>query len=268
MYFYGPLLFCLLTIGGWAQNALQKKGWYVGLTGSPDYAYRLLKNDGGSTWQDVFNIRDSIERPKIAFTVGITVLKQFNDRMSLDMGILFSEKGEKTREYGMNPILDFVPNRQQVRYNTNYLEIPLKFNYYLLDREISPYLTGGISGNVFLYEKVTMHNTYYIHNPDGSTDIRKEMTTKEIPPGIAPIDTEIKERGYYRVNAQLQVGFGIDFTRNRVKIKLEPLFKLSLSDVNNEPLNRKFYSIGLNAGIFFKTKADKNLRVRHARGLE
>ncbi|MBS1638056.1 MAG: outer membrane beta-barrel protein [Bacteroidetes bacterium] len=253
-----PFLLFLLNSGS-AQNVKTRKLWCFGIVGAPEYAYRTLKNGGGITSKDLFNTRDSIECPKVAYSIGIDIQRYLSPKFILEFGAFYSMKGENTKTYSMQSTIASYPTSQKVKYQTSYLEIPLKINYRFTTRQISPYVTGGISGNIFLTEQVTEYNSYSYYGLNGPTNtvVHYNGADPHFADPYAPVVVAIQENGYYRINPQLQLGFGMDYVIDRFKLKIEPMFKYSLTDVNDGPLIRKFYSIGLNIGVFLLSGSNR-----------
>src|SRR5687768_14719014 len=68
----------------------------IGFTFSPDYAYRAMSSDPDVQW--IADIRNDNEIPKLGFTTGARILFVLGDRVSLESGLLFADKGEKTKK--------------------------------------------------------------------------------------------------------------------------------------------------------------------------
>ena len=74
----------------------------VGLCFSPDYCYRKLVTNNSSSYAFLKESRDSMEIPKFGFTTGLSFLYKINKRISIELGLQFSNKGEKTKTYTIN----------------------------------------------------------------------------------------------------------------------------------------------------------------------
>ena len=95
------LLFTLLTLiafNAFSQTPEIKSPGKIalGFTFSPDYSYRALNSDPDIKW--VADSRDDREIPKFGFTTGARVLFTLGNKVSLESGLLFADKGEKTKK--------------------------------------------------------------------------------------------------------------------------------------------------------------------------
>src|SRR4051812_48865989 len=74
----------------------------IGVMYSPDYCYRTLKPDASEISKAIVETRDNFEIPKFGFTTGLSFIYQLNKKLSLETGLQFSDKGEKTKT--MTPV--------------------------------------------------------------------------------------------------------------------------------------------------------------------
>ena len=89
------LFFTFLPITFFGQNESQPTSQIraVGFTFSPDYCYRDLKAE--DYLQFIVDDRNSFEKPKFGFTTGFNYSMRLSKRFTLEVGVLYSEKGEK-----------------------------------------------------------------------------------------------------------------------------------------------------------------------------
>jgi hypothetical protein len=207
----------------------------VGIAFSPDYCYRTLKADGSSKW--IADMRDEQEIVKLGFTTGASILYNFSNKISFESGLFFSDKGEKTkkREYRlMDPGDVNTPTYGVHNYHYLYLDVPVKVNYYLTTGKIKAFVSAGTSANIFLKEKRSSTYTY----ADGRTEDR----------------TVFSDSGFSRVNLAAVAGFGLDYelTEN-LQIRVEPIYRRSVTSIINAPIKGYLYSAGINFGVFIKS---------------
>jgi hypothetical protein len=222
-----------------AQDSTRHKRFYVGLTGSPDYSYRF-RQTSSSILNYTVNWENAYERPNILFTVGVDCLIKFNRKTAFGFGLLYSVKGEKTSD---TPISSVPPTAQSAHYTyifggrftdqfyVNYLDIPIKFDYYFSSSKLSPYLVLGISTNIFLFERITSTTT--------GTDGTKYLQVFNEP------------STFHTFNPQGQMGFGFNYCFNTSLIRVEPIFRVSLLNASTTMISTWFYSFGLNCSYFF-----------------
>ncbi len=233
------LLTCFLI----AQDTLKQKRFYVGAFASPDYSYRILPNNTGFN-KTIADLRNSYEIPKFAYTVGIEASYKINKWFNFSLGVQYSIKGEQTKNQDLTysssqPRRGFVYNnypgisKMSIKYNDAYLDIPLRLDIYFTRKKIAPFITTGISTNIFLYERNIAHETF----SDGH-----QITNSSIN----------SNSGYNRVNLQGQFGAGIDIAFKKSNFRIFPIYRMSVLRVNSGSVNGYFYSLGLGLNYFFR----------------
>src|SRR5260221_9733026 len=130
----------------------------IGIVFSPDYCYRTLKPDNSEISKSIVNYRDSLEIPNYGFTTGLSALFQLNKNFALETGLQYSDKGEKTKSY-TEFFYSFAgggPDSAKASsvYHYDYLDVPLKANYYFFKKRLKMFLSGGLSANFYLAERV------------------------------------------------------------------------------------------------------------------
>ena len=204
----------------------------IGISFSPDYSYRTLKTDASN--QLIKDTRDTLESAKFGYSAGINVAYHFNKKLVIEAGLLFSDKGEKTKKVafvdvpqGQDPIY------YSYKYNYYYLDIPLKADYYILTGKLKLYVTAGVSGNIFLIQKTT--------ELQGHNNSDYQKTTSTFNPG------------FNRLNIAVIAGAGINLKMSdKLNLKLEPIYRRSITSVINAPVKTYLYSAGINIGIYYK----------------
>ena len=227
------LFFMLMPMAIYCQNtdSPNKSKFSIGITFSPDYCYRILKsNDSDSK---TIEYRDSIEVPKFGFTTGFAFLYNVNNRFNIEAGLLFSDKGEKSKiDLGPNLLSDpSQPIKVSATNSYQYLDIPIKANYSIIDKRLRLFISAGISTNVFLIGKETFIAEY----EDGSTKKRSHDFSVD----------------FSKINFAALVGLGLDYDlTNKVRIRIEPIYRRSINSIIDAPIKGYLYSVGLNAGVF------------------
>ena len=230
------LTFFPLTIFCQSTDTTKTKRIAIGLTFSPDYCYRKLSPDATSQW--IADSRDNLEIPKFGFTTGLSLLFQLNKRLTFETGLQYSNKGEKTKSYSLtwntpsgqpDPAL---PTKNTFIYHYNYLDIPVKVNYNILTKRLKFFVSGGISTNVFLFQKTTSILEY----SDGRTETNNSTGS-----------------GLSRINFAVLAGLGINYDlTSRLTFRIEPTYRRSITSIINAPIKGYLYSAGINTGIYFK----------------
>jgi opacity protein-like surface antigen len=204
-----------------------------GVVYSPEYSFRVLK--AGNDEKALFDLRDSLEIPKFGYSAGFNFSYQITNKCMFEIGLLFSDKGERTKKHDLKNTV-FIAEQDKIPATSNfvnhyyYLDIPLKFNYYLIQKKINFFLTAGISVNSFLYQKT--------------------LTTIENKDGSSKVYNTVSHPKFEKINFALIAGFGINYNlTDRHVLKLEPLYKRSITPIANAPIKSYLYSLGLNFGI-------------------
>lgn len=193
----------------------------------------------------------STEKAKLGITIGVNALYKINKRLSIETAILYSTKGEKTHTPSFSwqtpgGVYDpTIPNYNGSGYVTSpernntytyqYLEIPLKVNWYVMNKRFKLFPGIGCSANMFLGKKT---RTTFLYE-DGRTE--KEISHDYNSGNIPKLDLAILA----------SVGFSYDISKN-IFIKLEPSYRQFIRPTIDAPVSGYFYSVGLNMGIYFR----------------
>ncbi|PKP33115.1 MAG: hypothetical protein CVT99_01295 [Bacteroidetes bacterium HGW-Bacteroidetes-16] len=207
----------------------------LGLNFSPDYSYRWLVAKPSFGWMK--EIRDSTELPRLGFTTGLSLFYQLTERITLESGLQFADKGVKSTIYN-----DYIavneddpaipPDGARFVYHDYYLELPIKINYIVLSGKIQLFVAGGISLNYFLFHR--------------TTTIIVGTNKKSSGSGFD---------GNARFSVALLTSAGIDYNiLKRTNLRLEPIFRGSLISNYEAPLKQYQYSLGINLGLYYKLK--------------
>ena len=241
-YILTIIVFANITLFG--QDEIRKRQFFIGGFASPDISYRLFLNNTGND-AIIANSRDSYEIPKFGYSLGVCALYQINTRIALTIGVEYSNKGQKTKNLDLNfadqidprrgngnpPFVTEQPTKLYFNYNVKYIDIPLRVDIYLSKKKIAPFITTGISTNIYLGEKITSMNTY----EDGHTKKQGYASTTL----------------YNAVNPQFQIGAGLDIAMKKSKLRIFPIYRISLTKVHSGSVNQYFYSCGLGLNYMF-----------------
>ena len=227
------LIFLNTTAFGQQTEISSTKHFSVGITFSPDYCFRTLNIDQAGQW--VVDLRDSLEQAKFGFTTGLSFRFELSKKINIESGLKFSDKGEQMKDIELI-FLEPEPNdpvKSTLIYHYQYLDIPIKVNYFIFNKKPKIFISAGVSTNIFLNNRITSILEY----ADGSTERNNSAN-------ISQLD---------KVNIAGLCGLGIDFDISRkFNIRYEQIFRHSLTPIINVPLKQYSYSIGANIGLFYK----------------
>ncbi len=212
-----------LTLFGQQEDSIKFKKLNLGFSYSPEYSYRMIKTVTES--QFLANSYDTLEVPKLGYSLGFNGIYSLNNKFALSGGLLFSDKGEKFK----TDVIDAISNYKNHYY---YLDIPVKLNYTIIDSKIKFYGTLGVSTNLFLQHRIA----YTLNGSSSSENIRGN--SKDIS----------------KVNMAFNVGAGIDCPlSSKWFFKAEVGYKQSFASMTtNASLKRYLYSFGPTVGLFYK----------------
>lgn len=221
----------------------------IGANFSPDYCFRTLKNnDGSSSSEQVLNWRNENETGKLGYTTGLNAIFNFKKNIGIEAGIQFSNKGYQTKIQDLtlgsaiDPRRGFAynasgaaPIRAKFIYNDYYIDIPLKANFVFGKKKIRFITSVGLTTNIFIKEI----STSVIEYNDGTSDKKSQSTTYD----------------YNRVNISPIVSLGIDWKLNsKNNLRIEPTFRYGVLKITNEPLTDYLWNAGLNISYYFGLK--------------
>jgi hypothetical protein len=237
--FYIVFLFVIFSTHVYAQpdeNNSNKK-FSVGINFSPDYAYSILKSPETGEVE-----KDDREYPRFGFTSGIVAKYKFLTRLTLESGLQFSNKGynlkvseqkKETYSYGYNQLYNpsiLIEATAKVQYY--YLGIPLKINYYLVQKKFNLYVSFGASADYYLDAK--------------AKDVIEYSDRTEI------LRNNIYNFGLNKFNFVGLAGFGVESSLSKkLKIRIEPVFRYSFTPVAEIYKNEYLHSVGLNFVLFY-----------------
>ncbi len=233
-YLISFVLLLPLALFSQSENQPKQGKFSVGLTYSPDYAYRVLKPDASALF--VVKMRDSLESPKYGFTTGLNLAFRLSNMLNFETGLLFSNKGERMREvvfeHPPGQTGTQLPEKGSFIRHYFYLDIPLKAKYHFTDGRTKIFVAAGLSTNIFLTSRETEVLTY----PDGS--IENKTVQNDLP--------------FNKVNLALIAGFGLSYDiSQQLYFKIEPTYRRSLMPIANTPIKPYLYSAGMDVGIFY-----------------
>jgi len=212
-----------------------KNRFYVGAFVSPDLSYSIIqREDAGMASLKTNNSNYDIS--KFSVTVGFEAMYQVNQHLAISMGVHYSGKGGKTKEieYSLQSPSG-VANRYYV-YDYRYIDIPVRLDVYLNRRRVAPFITAGVSTNVFINQRTHQFTV--------------EMNDEAME------ESNSSSSGFQGISPQFQLGAGIDITLKYSRIRIFPIYRATFTtipvggtyDYAGQPtgsVKANLYSIGL-----------------------
>lgn len=236
MRYFLPLIFLFLVISSAGQSKAGnfEHRFSFGLSFSPDYTYRIY--DSGPDFPG--DIWDEVEDPRFGFTTGLVAKYFLTPNFAIESGLQFSDKGYKIETSGEQ----LVPEDGTVnghywintKYHYNYLGIPLKANWFIMNRDVKVFLSGGFSTDFFLNSKAKTE--YFLEGKEGSEEHSED------------------EVDFHKINVIGLAGFGAEYGLSEsVYIRFEPIVRISFtSAATYTSAMRYWYSMGANFSVFFQ----------------
>ncbi len=224
------LAFLSLTLLG--QKKLNKIA--IGFSFSPDYSFRTLKNSGGDGSTDlVIKIRNDIEKAKFGYSTGLNVTFHFSNLLGFETGILYSNKGYKTKEQQLTyfPPNPSLPDKSSTIYSYQYIGIPLKAKFYFGKNKTRFTTSAGFITNFLINVKQSINLKY----PNGSTEKKNQSSTS----------------GFNKVDISPMVSIGVDYKiTDKFYLSAEPTFRFGLIKTVNATVKENLWSAGLVLSFF------------------
>ena len=220
----------------------------IGVGFSPDYSYRDLKHDGTETMKTIVALNNSVESAKFGYTAGIFIQFPLVDKLKLETGLYFADKGEQlivdgsTLTFGdmIDPRYGFVYETAEpietvtINHNYFYLDIPLELGYVIVDKKLKLSVTAGLALNTLVGYRQKSKTKY----TDGSTKVSSNNFTSA---------------NLNRFSLGFVGAISLDYPLGgRLGLKLEPTYRRSITAINNDPIKQYLYSVGLSVGLTYK----------------
>lgn len=246
----------LISFAAFGQDSLntkvnsESKRLQFGLSISPDYCYRTLKNNDGSTNASaIIDIRDANETYKIGYSAGVNMCYTISKKLAIELGVQYSKKGyaQKKTELTFGDLIDprygtvytssssAVPANFKLRYNHIYLDVPLRAIFCFGEKKIHFLASVGLAANFLL--KATQ--TLILQDENGDT---KRETSNQ------PYD-------FNTFNISPTFSIGVDYIISRkINLQVEPTFRYGLLKFIDAPVTGYLWNAGLNFTCYYTLK--------------
>lgn len=230
-----PIILFLTSIPLTAQTDSTSRFSY-GIAASADYCYRTLTSEPATEW--IMDSRNAYEIPKIGFTAGLQARYMMNKRFSLDAGLLFADRGERSKDYVLlysQPDPAF-PTKARFNYHYYYLDVPVTASYFFtIGNKSRIYLSAGIAPNIFLAYNNAATLTY--------ADERTEKENNKITGNSIFNPVTVSFVG--------GVGFSTSFGKH-LGLNIQPVYRRSfMSIVKDTSIDQFLYSGGLEVSLLY-----------------
>jgi len=249
----------IISITLYGQDTLKEKSTtadfkrlLIGVNVSPDYCYRSLQNNNGSsTSSNIIDLRNKNEGPKFGYTAGLNVCYNISKLLGIEAGLQYSNKGFmnslKNSElnfgdpiaprngivYPNGGITILIPSK--FIYNYIYLDIPVRAIFSFGRRRIQFLASAGLTTNILL--KATQTNIF--ENVNGSN---KRETNDQI-------------YNFKSLNISPLISAGIDYRiSNKINLRIEPTIRYGILKIIDTPVTAHLWNAGLNISCYYTFK--------------
>ncbi len=199
---------------------------WVGLVVAPEYSHRFA-HATDVYGEHLMATTAGGERGKIAFRTGLSLDCELLPWLSFETGLQYANKGYRSVWTSEGVSLSGESLYGLSKYSVHYLSVPLKAKFYAWGRDFPLFFAAGFSPDFFLGSTLKVDGTKASVDSDGSVKARA-------------------------VNLCGLLGVGTKYAvAPRLLLEAEVGFKSSMMPMNDEPLRRKLYSLGLDVRIYY-----------------
>jgi len=225
------LILLLANVGIYCQNTEKTNGLVsLGFFFSPNYSYRHLEYDDSMI--NIVEAREFYEKPAFGFNTGLRIFFNVTPWLEIESGSQLYQQTHKLKDV---PIMfyDSIMGYSTGKYEYNYICLPLKLNFYYKNKKF--YIGASIGCMLDFYINARLKSR--VEYNDGV----KEIIISDIN-YLDPYKTAFNVMG--------SVFTGYDFN-NKWSIRLEPIFRYSLTPIEDAPIQQYNYSLGGQLGIIY-----------------
>lgn len=232
--------FPLFLLGQHQDSTKTNRKFSIGLTISPAIAYRSIYAIGEGKKNDFLvnysiPILDSLESPIVTYSFGLDFSYQLNKRLAIESGVFYSKKGYEIDEAVIvdNGSLNY--DTGSVHVSNNYLDVPIKVNFYLLNNRVQLLLIAGVSGNIFINQQAKI-----------VIGGKKTETKKFRPDNITAF------------NFSIIGGVGCGFMLSKkLTIQIQPQYQRFLNSIwknsySDNQVKEVLYSYGIDVSVYYQ----------------
>jgi len=232
------LVIALSAATGMAQETTPDyKKFSIGMSATPFSGYRHLKNGGSIPLIDlIFESRNTPETPKVGYSAGVQLQYHISQKIGLEIGVQSTSIGFTYAQKGpifIIPNDPVLPQDIEIRYNWDYLEIPLKLIISPGTKKLRFSASAGMITGVLL--NAWQKNIYTFSNGQETTTQQYQNTTSFRTVVFSP-----------------QVSLGATYHISpKFKVKAEPMFRYAIQTVANTPIRANLYAGGIFIGFYY-----------------
>ena len=222
----------------------------VGLVFSPDYCFRTLHNNDGSTSSAVIiDLRNSDEEPIMGFTTGLDVFYRITSKIGFETGLQYSRQGYQIQKndlffgypidprygYAYDTSSSMIPSGVRFISNYNYLDVPLRVVLNFGKNRMRFITSIGLTTNILVSSGQISILKY--------KDSRDKRSKNDFLHDIKTVN----------VTATLSAGIEYSLT-DKLYFRGEPTFRYRLLEINDDPITTFLWRAGLAFGCYYNLR--------------
>lgn len=222
----------------------------VGLVFSPDYCFRTLhNNDGSSSSAMIIDLRNNDGEPIFGFTTGLDVFFKISKRIGFETGLQYSRQGYQIQKndlffgdpidprygYAYDTSSSMIPSGVRFISNYNYLDVPLRIVLNFGNNRMRFITSAGLTTNILVSSGQISILKY--------KDSRDKRSKHEF---LHDIKT---------VNVTATMSVGVEYSLNdKLYFRGEPTFRYGLFEINDDPITTFLWRAGLAFGCYYNLR--------------
>lgn len=222
----------------------------IGLVFSPDYCFRTLhNNDGSSSSAVIIDLRNNDEEPIFGFTTGLNVFYQITKKIGFETGLQYSRQGYQIESndlffgdpidprngYAYDTSSSMIPSGVRFISNYNYLDIPLRVVLNFGKNRMRFITSAGLTTNIL----VSSGQISIIKYKDGKDKRSKSDFLHDIK----------------TMNVTATLSAGVEYNLNsKLFFRVEPTIRYGLLEINDDPITAFLWRAGLAFGCYYNLR--------------
>lgn len=212
------------------------KTFQIGGIGSLDMCYRTYENkQREASIDNLIASRNEEEMMKFGYHAGIGFCMNASEHFGIEVGIIYSNRGYETKLvnyiYPTTPEPGY-PIQGRSIYNYNFIDIPIKANFFFGKGKVRFYGSIGYSANILVSQNETFVKKYQ----DGSTDREVFQTNNNFEKVI--------------FSANVEAGIDVKFNKY-LNLRLAPHFSHSIGRFQEGPISMYLWTAGFGASFYY-----------------
>jgi hypothetical protein len=207
----------------------------VGGIGSLDMCFRTLENkEGAVSLNDLIVTRNNGETFKFGYHAGIGFCINASEHFGMETGLIYSNKGYETKLMNyIYPVPDpSLPTKGRSIYNYNFLDIPLKANFFIGKGKVRFYASLGVVANILVAQNETFVKKY----EDGRTEYDVFKTSEDFEKVV--------------FTGAISAGIDVKFNKH-LNLRVAPNFGHQLGRFREAAVSQYLWTAGFGASFYY-----------------